>query len=92
MTFLLSETIREPAAEMLGTMLLTLIGTAGNCQAVLSTNTGVAASPKGEYLSLAIGWACSSSSLISYRASNNEHVLRCFPRCVGGWRRLWRPR
>jgi len=57
---LCSENIREPAAEMLGTMLLTLIGTAGNCQAVLSTNTGVASSPKGEYLSLAIGWACSS--------------------------------
>jgi hypothetical protein len=62
-----SETIREPAAEMLGTMLLTLIGTAGNCQAVLSTNTGVASSPKGDYLSLAIGWACSSLTLVFYR-------------------------
>jgi len=55
------ELIREPAAEMLGTMLLTLIGNAGNCQAVLSTNTGVASSAKGEYLSLAFGWACSVS-------------------------------
>ena len=52
------ELIREPAAEMLGTMILTLFGTAGNCQVVLSANTGVASSPKGDYLSLAIGWAC----------------------------------
>jgi aquaglyceroporin related protein len=55
-----SEFIREPAAELLGTMLLTLIGNAGNCQVVLSANTGVASSPKGDYLSLAFGWACSS--------------------------------
>ncbi len=52
------ELIREPAAEMLGTMILTLFGTAGNCQVVLGANTGVASSPKGEYLSQAIGWAC----------------------------------
>jgi aquaglyceroporin related protein len=52
------ELIREPAAEMLGTMILTLFGTAGNCQVVLSANTGVASSPQGDYLSLAIGWAC----------------------------------
>ncbi|KAH9054165.1 major intrinsic protein superfamily membrane channel protein [Lactarius vividus] len=52
------ELIREPAAEMLGTMILTLFGTAGNCQVVLSMNTGVASSPKGDYLSLVLGWAC----------------------------------
>ena|ERR1700761_9065311 len=57
------ELIREPAAEMLGTMILTLFGTAGNCQVVLSANTGVASSPKGDYLSLAIGWACGQSIL-----------------------------
>jgi len=50
--------IREPAAEMLGTMILTLFGTAGNCQAVLSANTGVAPSPKGDWLAQAFGWAC----------------------------------
>jgi aquaglyceroporin related protein len=53
------EQIREPAAEMLGTMILTLLGCAGNCQVVLSANTGVAPSPKGEYLSQVIAWACS---------------------------------
>jgi aquaglyceroporin related protein len=53
-----SEIIREPAAEMLGTMILTLVGCGGNCQAVLSANTGVASSPKGDAVSLSLGWAC----------------------------------
>jgi len=52
------EIIREPAAEMLGTMILTLVGCGGNCQAVLSANTGVASSPKGDAVSLSLGWAC----------------------------------
>lgn len=55
-----SEQIREPAAEMLGTMILTLLGNGSNCQAVLSTNTGVASSQQGSYVSLAFGWACGS--------------------------------
>ena len=53
-----SEIIREPAAEMLGTMILTLVGCGANCQAVLSTNTGVASSPKGDAVTSAFGWAC----------------------------------
>jgi len=52
------EIIREPAAEMLGTMILTLVGCGGNCQAVLSQNTGVSSSPKGDTVSLSLGWAC----------------------------------
>jgi hypothetical protein len=55
------EVIREPAAELLGTMMLTLLGNGANCQAILSTNPGVASSPKGDYLSLAFGWACGLS-------------------------------
>ncbi|KAH9980304.1 putative aquaporin 4 [Lactifluus volemus] len=58
---LCSNVIREPAAEMLGTMMLTLVGTAANCQVVLTSNTGVASSPKGDYLSICFGWACSVS-------------------------------
>ena len=53
-----SEVIREPAAEMLGTMMLTLVGCGGNCQAVLSANTGVASSPKGDVITSSLGWAC----------------------------------
>jgi aquaglyceroporin related protein, other eukaryote len=56
---LYSQVIREPAAEMLGTMMLTLIGNAVNCQVALSSNSGVASSQKGDYLSLSLGWACS---------------------------------
>ena len=39
--------IREPFAEFLGTMILIIFGCGGNCQAVLSTNTAVAPSPRG---------------------------------------------
>ncbi|KAI0058267.1 aquaporin [Artomyces pyxidatus] len=55
------ERIREPAAEMLGTMILILFGTGVDCQVVLSGNTGVASSPKGDYLSLNFGWACGAA-------------------------------
>ena len=40
-------TIREPAAEFLGTMVLVLIGTAGNAQGVLFSSTDVSSSPAG---------------------------------------------
>ena len=40
-------TIREPAAEFLGTMILVLIGTAGNAQGVLFDSTNVSSSPAG---------------------------------------------
>ncbi|KAI6114371.1 major intrinsic protein superfamily membrane channel protein [Pisolithus sp. B1] len=49
--------IRESAAEFLGTMILIIFGCGGNCQAVLSSNTAVSATPKGDYLSLSFGWA-----------------------------------
>jgi len=55
------EKFREPAAEMLGTMILALVGTGTNCQAVLSANTGVAASPRGDWVSVSLGWACGVS-------------------------------
>jgi len=62
-----SEAIREPAAEMLGTMMLTLIGCGANCQAALSANTGVASSPAGNFITGAIGWAAGPSTLTCYR-------------------------
>ncbi|KAH9067500.1 aquaporin [Lactarius vividus] len=49
--------IREPAAEMLGTMILIMFGTGGVCQVVLSNNTKVVSAPKGDWLSLTSGWA-----------------------------------
>ncbi|KZT27358.1 aquaporin [Neolentinus lepideus HHB14362 ss-1] len=49
--------LREPAAEFLGTMILIIFGAGVDCQVVLSSNTKVASSPKGDYLSLNCGWA-----------------------------------
>jgi aquaglyceroporin related protein len=69
-----SEIIREPAAEMLGTMILTLVGTGVNCQVVLSANTGVASSQKGDYLSLAFGWACGSPTFMFL--SHIAHLIK----------------
>jgi len=49
--------IREPAAEMLGTMVLILFGTGSICQVVLGGSTKVVSAPKGDWLSLNTGWA-----------------------------------
>jgi aquaglyceroporin related protein len=49
--------IREPMAEFAGVVILILFGAGVQCQVVLSTNPAVAASPKGDYLSTAFGWA-----------------------------------
>ncbi|CAA7268800.1 unnamed protein product [Cyclocybe aegerita] len=51
------EAIREPMAEFIGVALFVIIGAGSDCQVVLSSNSRVAASPKGEYLSLNFGWA-----------------------------------
>lgn len=56
-----SEVLREPAAEMLGTMMLVLFGNGVQCQVVLGGNTNVSASEKGDYTSIAFGWACGTS-------------------------------
>jgi len=53
--------IREPAAELLGTMILIFFGTGVDCQSVLGANTGVSPTPKGDYLSLNFGWACGAA-------------------------------
>ncbi|KAI6039535.1 aquaporin-like protein [Pisolithus marmoratus] len=53
----ITEHIREPAVEFFGTMVLVIFGCGGNCQVSLSSNTSVAANPKGEFLSLNLGWA-----------------------------------
>ncbi|KAJ7644861.1 aquaporin [Roridomyces roridus] len=49
--------LREYVAEFLGVCILIIFGTGVDCQVVLSTATGVAASPKGDYLSISFGWA-----------------------------------
>ncbi|KAF8799028.1 aquaporin [Phlegmacium glaucopus] len=49
--------IREPFAEFLGVVILIIFGTGVDCQVVLSGNPNVASSPRGDYLSINLGWA-----------------------------------
>ncbi|KAF8153159.1 aquaporin-like protein [Crassisporium funariophilum] len=53
----ISEIVREPMAEFVGVAVFVIFGTGVDCQVVLSTNPGVASSPKGDFLSVNIGWA-----------------------------------
>ncbi|KAE9395432.1 putative aquaporin 4 [Gymnopus androsaceus JB14] len=55
--FRIRQKIREPAAEFAGVMLLVIFGCGVNCQVNLSSNTGVSATPKGDYTSVCFGWA-----------------------------------
>ncbi|KAG6908266.1 hypothetical protein DXG01_005531 [Tephrocybe rancida] len=48
--------LRESAAEFAGTMLLMIVGLGVNCQAVLSSDRAVSASPKGDWISVSLGW------------------------------------
>ncbi|KAF9564077.1 aquaporin [Agrocybe pediades] len=49
--------LREPMAEFFGVAIFVILGTGVDCQVVLSTNKGVAPSPKGDFLSVNFGWA-----------------------------------
>ncbi|KAI0277765.1 aquaporin [Russula aff. rugulosa BPL654] len=55
------ETIREPAAEMLGTMILILVGNGVNCQFALSGDVDLSPSLKGSYLGFNIAWGCGAA-------------------------------
>ncbi|KAN0131783.1 aquaporin [Lactarius tabidus] len=55
------EHIREPAAELLGTMILILVGTGVNCQFALSADPNVSPAPKGSYLGFNITWGCAAA-------------------------------
>jgi len=51
------QVMREPMAEFAGVAVFVLFGTGVDCQVALSTNPGVASSPKGDFLSVNFGWA-----------------------------------
>ncbi|KAJ3529813.1 hypothetical protein NM688_g7800 [Phlebia brevispora] len=53
------EAIREPMAEFFGVFIMIAVGAGVDCQAVTSANKNVAATPKGDWMSISIGWACS---------------------------------
>jgi len=51
------ESIREPAAEFFGTMILVILGVGVNLQVGLSADPNVSPVPKGTELSINLGWA-----------------------------------
>jgi len=53
--------IREPCAEFLGVAIFTGLGIGVNCQTVLSQNPHVASSPRGEWTTVAFGWAAAAA-------------------------------
>jgi aquaglyceroporin related protein len=53
--------IREPCAELLGVAILAGLGIGANCQAVLSQNQQVSSLPKGEWTTVALGWAAAAA-------------------------------
>ncbi|KAI9452000.1 aquaporin [Lactarius psammicola] len=55
------EGIREPAAELLGTMILILVGTGVNCQFALSADVNISPSPQGSYLGFNTAWGCGAA-------------------------------
>ncbi|KAH9018150.1 aquaporin [Lactarius pseudohatsudake] len=57
----LRENIREPAAELLGTMILILVGTGVNCQFALSADVNISPSPQGSYLGFNVAWGCAAA-------------------------------
>jgi aquaglyceroporin related protein len=55
------ESIREPGAEFLGTMILILVGNGVNCQFALSADPNVSPAPKGSYLGFNMAWGCAAA-------------------------------
>ncbi|KII91664.1 hypothetical protein PLICRDRAFT_173481 [Plicaturopsis crispa FD-325 SS-3] len=83
---------REYAAEFLGTMVLVIFGTAVDCQVVLSTNTDVASSAKGSYLSISFGWACGTALGVWLSAGiSGGHINPAVTLALAVWRDFpWR--
>jgi aquaglyceroporin related protein, other eukaryote len=79
------EKLREPAAEMLGTMVLILFGNGVNCQVVLGSNTNVSATPKGDYLSIGFGWACGKFYSSWSLPATSVPTFICIGAALGVW-------
>ncbi|KAH8081994.1 aquaporin [Cristinia sonorae] len=56
-----SGAIREPLAEFFGVMILVVFGCGTNIMVSTTSNTAVAASPKGDWLSINFGWGCATA-------------------------------
>jgi len=79
--------LRDAVSEFLGTMLILVFGASSSCQVALSNSTKVSASPKGEYLSVVLGYAAGISLGVWVASGSGGHInpaitltLACFRR------------
>ncbi|KAG8883263.1 hypothetical protein FRB97_006958 [Tulasnella sp. 331] len=85
--------LREPLAEFLGTFILIMFGTGVDCQAVLSTSTAVASSPKGSYSTILMGWGVGTAMGVWVSAGiSGGHLNPAVTLCQVVYRRfpLWK--
>lgn len=81
--------IREAAAEFTGVMLLILFGAGVDCQVVLSSSTAVAASPRGDYLSINFGWAIGTAIGVWVGAGiSGGHINPAVTLALATWRQF----
>ncbi|KAH9977043.1 aquaporin [Lactifluus volemus] len=83
------EKIREPAAEMLGTMIFILIGNGVNCQFGLSGDTDLSPSAKGSYLGFNFAWGCGAALGVWICVGiTGGHINPAVTFCMAVFRRL----
>ncbi|KAF8800416.1 aquaporin [Phlegmacium glaucopus] len=84
--------MREPLAEFAGVAILVLFGVGVNCQVALSTNTGVASSPHGTFLSVNFGWAAGVAMAVWVCGGISAgHINPAFTLAMATWRGFpWR--
>ncbi|KAH0578455.1 hypothetical protein H2248_003603 [Termitomyces sp. 'cryptogamus'] len=79
--------LRGPLAEFAGVMVLIIFGNGVNCQVVLSSNSSVAASPKGDYLSISFGWAVGTAMGVWISAGiSGGHINPAITLAFASWR------
>ncbi|KAG5337030.1 hypothetical protein C0989_011118 [Termitomyces sp. Mn162] len=83
--------LRGPLAEFAGVMVLIIFGNGVNCQVVLSSNSSVAASPKGgsvqDYLSISFGWAVGTAMGVWISAGiSGGHINPAITLAFATWR------
>ncbi|KAF9513463.1 hypothetical protein BS47DRAFT_1372543 [Hydnum rufescens UP504] len=66
--------LREAASEFLGCMVLVIFGTGVDLQVILSNNTRVASSPKGDMLSIHFGWAVGTALGVWTASVSGGHI------------------
>lgn len=88
----LREPFREYIAEFVGVAVLIIFGVGADCQVVLSANTGIASSPKGDYLSLNCGWAIGTAMGVWISAGiSGGHINPAVTLALATWRGFpWR--